>query len=487
MSLRSRLESLGSVSPLESASTSLTTGKHAGSHIPPLYELILEPPRNETTYVETVRWVALRDDEKEWEYRIYEEVVSMLDMASINQLEFEVASEQVRSLTEKLFNDYKVPLNSRVRQLIAKNIEHELFGYGPLEQLMNDQEVSDILVNGARKIFVERQGKLEKTPIRFKDDAHLMKIIDKIVSAVGRRVDESVPMVDARLPDGSRFNAIIPPVALDGPTVSIRRFPSSRLTMQDLIRYQTLTPDIASVLAAAVKAKVNILISGGTGSGKTTLLNVLSNFIGQSERVITIEDAAELQLQQAHVVRLETKPSNIEGRGAITQRDLVKNALRMRPERIILGEVRGDEAFDMLQAMNTGHEGSLGTVHANTPRDCLARFENMIAMSGMDLPTRMVRQQIASAIDLVVQVSRLEDGQRKILSVSEICGMEGEIITMSDIFSFKRKGIDENGLVKGTIEPTGIIPFFYEKIRLCGIDIPPEVFAPVSEPEVGAP
>ncbi|HSF47858.1 MAG TPA: CpaF family protein, partial [Burkholderiales bacterium] len=356
--------------------------------------------------------------------------------------------------------------------------QHEMLGLGPLEPLLADPTISDILVNSHSQIYVERRGKLELTDVRFSDDAHLMKIIDKIVSRVGRRIDESSPMVDARLPDGSRVNAIIPPVALDGPMVSIRRFAVVPLKMEDVIQYKSLTSEMASILQGLAKAKVNMLVSGGTGSGKTTMLNILSGYIPASERIVTIEDAAELQLQQPHVVRLETRPPNIEGKGEITQRALVKNALRMRPDRIILGEVRGAEAVDMLQAMNTGHEGSLATIHANTARDALSRLENMIGMAGLNLPPKAARQQISSAITAIVQIARLSDGKRKVVSIQEITGMEGEIITMQEIFAFKQTGVGADGTVQGHFGATGVRPKFVDRLRTHGVSIPDSLFDP---------
>jgi pilus assembly protein CpaF len=350
-------------------------------------------------------------------------------------------------------------------------------GHGPLEPLLADPTVSDILVNGPYQVYVERRGKLELTDVRFNGDAHLMNIIDRIVSAVGRRVDESSPMVDARLKDGSRVNAIIPPLAIDGPMLSIRRFAVELLSVDDLIALGTLDDALARVLQAIVKGRLNIVISGGTGAGKTTLLNIMSSFVPETERVVTIEDSAELQLQQPHVVRLETRPPNVEGKGEITQRDLVRNSLRMRPERIILGEVRGGEALDMLQAMNTGHDGSLTTVHANTPRDALSRIETMVSMSGITFPIKALRAQMASALNVVVQVSRDEDGRRRIVSLQEINGMEGDIITMSEIFTFERTGIDKDGNVLGRLRATGVMPGFQRRLAQRGIDLPVDLFA----------
>jgi len=442
-----------------------------------LYEIQPKSIEREWSLADRLTWGALYEADMEWQYRIFGDLLTMIDLSMIAQIDPEQARDQIRSIVDRLLTDYSAPVNARIRQAICKNIEDELLGLGPLEPLLQDPRVSDILINGHNKVFVERRGRMELTPIRFRDDAHLLKIIERIVSAVGRRIDESVPMVDARLKDGSRFNAIIPPLALDGPSVSIRRFPVERLKMRDLVNFGSLTPQAADVLAGIVRSGLNVLISGGTGSGKTTMLNVMSGYIQEDERIITIEDAAELQLQQAHVVRLETRPANVEGRGSISQRELVKNALRMRPERIILGEVRGDEAFDMLQAMNTGHDGSLATIHANSPRDCMARLESMVAMTGMDLPAKMVRQQISSAVNVVVQVARLEDGQRKLMSISEIQGMEGDVITISEIFGFKRRGVTSEGKVIGSVEATGVVPMFHDKLQLRGIRIPIESYA----------
>jgi pilus assembly protein CpaF len=368
------------------------------------------------------------------------------------------------------------PLSLTARQRVIKQIEDEVMGLGPLEPLLADPTVSDILVNGARRVYVERQGKLHLTDVHFNDDAHLMNIIDRIVSSVGRRIDEQAPMVDARLRDGSRVNAIIPPLALDGPVLSIRRFSLQILSMDTLVSLRTLTPMIGDLLTGIIKARLNVLISGGTGTGKTTLLNILSGCIPPDERIVTIEDSAELQLQQPHVVRLETRPSNIEGRGEITQRDLVRNSLRMRPDRIIVGEVRGAEALDMLQAMNTGHDGSLTTVHANTARDALARIENMVSMTGISFPMRVIRTQIAAALDVVLQVERHEDGKRRLVSIQEIVGMEGDIITMSELFRFDRRGLDDSGNVMGEYRATGVVPRFRETLERRGIACPLELF-----------
>jgi pilus assembly protein CpaF len=421
---------------------------------------------------------ALSEAEMEWLQRIHQKLMSMIDLSLIGRLEQKQARTQIRELSERIMDELAAPFNALTRQFLAKCIEDEILGLGPIEPLLADRHVADILVNGCRQIYVERYGRLELTPLRFHSDAHLMNTIDRIVSSVGRRIDESSPMVDARLKDGSRVNAIIPPLAIDGPTLSIRRFTIDRLHMEDLIELGTFTRTMADLLEGIIKARLNVLISGGTGSGKTTLLNVMSGYIPETERIITIEDSAELQMQQPHVVRLETRPPNIEGKGEVRQRDLVRNSLRMRPDRIIVGEVRSDEAFDMLQAMNTGHDGSLTTVHANSPRDGLGRLENMVAMTGLDLPARMVRTQIASAINVVLQLSRLEDGKRKLVSIQEIQGMEGDIITMSEIFSFQRRGIDEFGNVLGSFKATGIVPKFHDRLQKRGIDLSFDIFDP---------
>ena len=362
------------------------------------------------------------------------------------------------------------------RERVVKEIQDEVFGLGPLEPLLADPTVSDILVNGHAQIYVERMGRLERTVARFKDDLHLMRIIEKIVSTVGRRVDELNPMVDARLADGSRVNAIIPPLALDGPLLSIRRFPADPLTFEDLVELGTVTPEIVELFRGVIGSRLNVLVSGGTGAGKTTMLNVLSGFINPDERIITIEDSAELQMHQAHVGRLETRPASIEGKGEVTQRQLVINALRMRPDRIILGEVRGSEAFDMLQAMNTGHDGSLTTIHANSPRDALSRIENMVAMTGLDIPQRAVRSQISSAIHVVVQLARLADGRRRVISLQEITGIEGDIISMQEIFTLERRGLDEKGVLQAEIVSTGIRPQFADLLRAGGVELPSQMF-----------
>jgi pilus assembly protein CpaF len=385
-------------------------------------------------------------------------------------------SEDVVQATRMVLDEEKVLLSLEDRERLIREIQHEVFGLGPLEPLLQDPSVNDVLVNGHDDVWVERRGKLEKTVARFKDDSHLMRIIEKIVSAVGRRIDESNPMVDARLADGSRVNVVVPPLALDGPAMSIRRFAADPFTSEDLISFGSVTQQVMDLMRGVVKARLNVLISGGTGSGKTTFLNVLSNFIPNNERIVTIEDAAELQLKQDHLVRLETRPANLEGTGRVTQRDLVVNALRMRPDRIVVGEVRSAEALDMLQAMNTGHDGSLTTVHANSPRDALMRIETMVAMTGLDIPPRAVRQQISSAIDVVVQIARLSDGRRKLVSLQEITGMEGDVVTTQEIFKFERHGIGEEGEVLGELIPTGIRPSFTERLRVAGVPLPADLF-----------
>ncbi|WP_343728827.1 CpaF family protein [Duganella sp.] len=410
--------------------------------------------------------------------RLHAALLDRVDLESMQRLTPDQIRVELRNLVEKLLDEDAVVINDAERKTLTRDIQNEMLGFGPLEPLLEDPTVSDILVNTYRQIYVERRGKLELTDVTFSDDAHLMKIIDKIVSRVGRRIDESSPMVDARLPDGSRVNAIIPPLAIDGPIMSIRRFSADPLRLADLVAYGSMTADMAEVLQGLGKAKVNIVISGGTGSGKTTMLNVISGFISPTERIVTIEDAAELQLQQPHVVRLETRPPNIEGKGEVTQRALVRNALRMRPDRIILGEVRGAEALDMLGAMNTGHEGSMATIHANTPRDGLTRLENMVSMAAANLPTKAMRQQISSAVGVVIQVSRLTDGKRKVMSIQEVTGMEGEIITMQEIFAFKQTGLADDGRVLGHHTATGIRPRFIERLRNFGVNIGTTVFDP---------
>ncbi|HEX6283697.1 MAG TPA: CpaF family protein [Pyrinomonadaceae bacterium] len=404
--------------------------------------------------------------------RLHRTLINRMDLTKLSSLSAEQVHAEVSRLAEIVLAQEAMPLSASERERLVNDVQHELFGLGPLEPLLKDPTISDILVNSHDTIYIERRGKIEATQVRFKDDEHLMRVIERIVSSVGRRIDESSPMVDARLQDGSRVNAIIPPLSIDGPVLSIRRFGADPLRMAALIENKALTKDIADMLQMVVHARLNILISGGTGAGKTTLLNALSAFIPENERIVTIEDSAELQLQQPHVVRLETRPPNIEGKGEVTQRDLVRNALRMRPDRIVIGEVRGGEAIDMLQAMNTGHDGSLTTIHANTPRDAMARLETMIQMTGMRLSDRAMRQQIASALNLVVQVARLSDGSRRVTSISEITGMEGETITMQEIFQYERTGVDKDGSVLGRFRPTGIRPRFAERLKACGLQLP---------------
>jgi pilus assembly protein CpaF len=416
--------------------------------------------------------------EAEWREKIYQQLLKVMDLSLLDSLEQAEASRQIRDICQRLLDEHSAPVSTTSRQLIIKQITDEVLGLGPLEPLLADHSVSDILVNGFASVYVERFGKLQRTDVRFRDDQHLLNIIDRIVSSLGRRIDESSPLVDARLKDGSRVNAIIPPLAIDGPSMSIRRFAVDLLNTDSLIQVGTLTPAIALLLKAIVRGRLNVLISGGTGSGKTTMLNVLSSFIPHNERIVTIEDSAELQLQQPHVVRLETRPSNIEGRGEVSQRELVRNSLRMRPDRIVIGEVRGVEALDMLTAMNTGHDGSLTTIHANTARDALGRVENMVSMTGATFPIKAMRQQIASAIDVVIQLERQEDGKRRLVSVQEINGMEGEIITMTEIFSFARHGMGENGEVLGDYRPSGMIPAFRDVLAKRGIELPLTMFRP---------
>lgn len=404
--------------------------------------------------------------------RLHRAIITRMDLTKLNTLPSDRIHAEVSRLAEDLLLAENLPLSTIERDRLVSEVHHELFGLGPLEPLLADSAISDILVNSYSNIYIERRGKLEKTAISFKDNEHLMRVIERIVSTVGRRIDEAQPMVDARLPDGSRVNAIIPPLAIDGPTLSIRRFGADPLRMPALIEKGALTKEIAILFEMCVRARLNIIISGGTGAGKTTLLNALSAYIPSDERIVTIEDSAELQLQQPHIVRLETRPPNIEGRGEVTQRDLVKNSLRMRPDRIVIGEVRGGESIDMLQAMNTGHDGSLTTIHANTPRDALARLETMIQMTGMRLSDRAMRQQVASAVNVVIQVARLTDGTRRIVSISEITGMEGEMIAMQEIFLFERTGVDAAGKVIGRFRTTGIRPRFAERFKQYGMQLP---------------
>src|ERR1039457_999193 len=403
---------------------------------------------------------------------LHRELLGKIDLEKLTSLEDVRARAQVQQVIQDLIVELETPLSTSERDRLAREVLHEVFGLGPLEPLLQDATINDILVNTYRKVYVERAGRLEKTNVVFKDDANLSHIIDKIVSQVGRRIDESSPMCDARLPDGSRVNVIIPPLAVDGPILSIRRFGTVPLTADDLLKCQEYIPEMLEVLQKAVRARLNILVSGGTGSGKTTLLNVLSGFISERERIVTIEDSAELQLKQQHVVRLECRPPNVEGKGGVKQRELVINALRMRPDRIVVGEVRGEEALDMLQAMNTGHDGSVTTVHANSPRDALSRIETMCMMANLNLPEKAVRQQIAAAIQLIVQISRLSDGSRRITHVTEITGSSGDMVSMQDIFLFEKRGVGPNGKVLGRFYATGIVPKFAEKLKASGIPIP---------------
>ena len=425
---------------------------------------------------------ALSQKDKEAEFenikrRIHGKLVDKLDLSRLGDLEGDTLRREIRLVVEHLCDTENPLLNRSERERLIEEILDETFGFGPLEILLKDPGVSDIMINGPKKVFVERKGRLERSEVMFRDNAHLMQILDRIVSKMGRRVDETSPMVDARLPDGSRLNAVIPPLALDGPSLSIRRFGSNPLALEDLLKFGAFTPEMVMLLEGAIKARLNMIISGGTGSGKTTLLNTLSSFIPNDQRVITIEDAAELQLQQEHVLRLETRPANIEGKGQITATDLVRNALRMRPDRIIIGECRGVETLDMLQAMNTGHEGSLTTIHANTPRDAVSRIETMIMMGGVELPMKALRQQFAGAVDLIIQANRLQGGPRKITHITEVLNLEQETVIMQDIFLFVQDGIDESGRAFGHFEATGVRPSFMERLERAGVRLPSNLFA----------
>ncbi len=408
--------------------------------------------------------------------QLHRELISKLDLAALENLGEAERRAQVERVARRMLAETEIRLTRGDEEKLITELLHDTFDLGPITPLLLDEEISDILVNTHRQVYVERLGKLELTPVSFRDEAHLRLIIERIISRVGRRIDESTPLVDARLPDGSRVNAIIPPAALDGPILSIRRFRRSALAIDDLLRIGTLTPEIALFATGAIRARLNMLILGGTGSGKTTLLNILSRYISNDERIVTIEDSAELMLQQPHVVRLETRPPNIEGKGQIVQRDLVKNALRMRPDRIIVGEVRGEEVLDMLQAMNTGHDGSITTIHSNGPRDALHRLENLVLMAGHALPDRAIREQVASALDLMIHVSRMSDGSRKVLSVQELLGMEGPVVTMQEIFHYVPTGVESDGKVRGYFEATGIVPRCIDRLRLCGIEISNSLF-----------
>lgn len=408
--------------------------------------------------------------------RIHQRLVDKLDLSRVGDIKGESFRREIRIVVEHLCDSENTPLNRSERDRLVEEVLDETLGLGPLELLLKDTAISDILINGPKNIFVERRGQLEKTTVEFRDNAHLMQIIDRIVSKVGRRVDETCPMVDARLEDGSRVNAIIPPLALDGAAVSIRRFGSNPLKLEGLLNYKAFTPEMVMLLEGCIKARLNIIISGGTGSGKTTLLNTLSSFIQNDQRIVTIEDAAELQLQQEHVVRLETRPANIEGTGAITATDLVRNALRMRPERIIIGECRGGETLDMLQAMNTGHDGSMTTVHSNSPRDAIARLETLVMMAGFDLPVKAIRQQIAGAVDVIIQANRLQGGPRRVLNITEVQGMEQDTVVLQDIYRFVQDGIDESGKATGYFEATGVRPSFMPRLEAAGIRLPASAF-----------
>jgi pilus assembly protein CpaF len=414
------------------------------------------------------RQAAVDRSYQELKLRIHRELLDRIDLDTLGRLDLREATGQLRGVIAQLIDEQAMPLSQRDREQLVDEILHEVHGLGPIEPLMRDPEVSDILVNTAKQVYIERQGKLEPTTVIFRDNQHLLQIIDRIVSRVGRRIDESSPMVDARLQDGSRVNAIIPPLALDGPIMSIRRFGRTPLMVDDLVRNNSISQEMVTLLRAMVRARLNVLVSGGTGSGKTTLLNCLSAFVPDTERIVTIEDSAELQLQQPHVVRLETRPTNVEGRGEVTQRDLLRNSLRMRPDRIIVGEVRGAESLDMLQAMNTGHDGSISTVHANSARDSLNRLEMMMQMSGFELPIRAMRQQIALALDVIVHTARMNDGTRKITSITEVVGMEGDTVMLQDLFVFQREGLDENGRITGRFVTTGIRPRFADHLKATG-------------------
>ena len=462
--------------------TGRKTARPPREEVPPPEPEIEEAPALDETLTITSTFARMVDQKEtlspvdQLKVDIHHRLINRLDLEALEQIQDEAeVTAKIRLAVSEILRGESTPLSQTEREEIVEHIVWEIVGLGPIEPLFRDPSITDILVNNAHNVFVERKGKLRRIDTEFRNDAHLLAVIDRIVSRVGRRVDESSPMVDARLPDGSRVNAIIPPLALDGPVLSIRRF-GADLTVQQMMENGSVTQDMLQLLSGCVKARLNVLISGGTGSGKTTLLNVLSSFIPADERLITIEDAAELKLQQEHVVRLETRPPNSEGRGEVVARDLVKNALRMRPDRIIVGEVRAGEALDMLQAMNTGHEGSLSTVHANSPRDALARLETMILMAGTNLPNRAMREQIASALDVIVQVQRLSDGTRRVISIVEVAGMEGEVVTTQEIFRYRRRGVTPEGRIVGVFEPTGVRPLFAEKLLVAGVELPRGLF-----------
>lgn len=447
-------------------SEKLSTSTSSLERMPESAESSVEKPANPPLAFELLSF-----KDMEYKEKIHQKLLDMLDLSLIVKMADADARRQISEIARRIIDEESIPVVAKTRQLIVNEIINDILGLGPLEHLLYEPTIADILVNGHNSVFIERFGVLEKTPITFRDDGHLLKVIDRIVTQVGRRIDESSPLVDARLKDGSRVNAIIPPLAIDGPSLSIRRFTQDKMQLQDMVTIGSISQAMAEVLSNMVKVRLNILVSGGTGSGKTTMLNALSNNIPKTERVVTIEDSAELQIHIDNLVRLETRPSNIEGKGEVSQRELVKNSLRMRPDRIVIGEVRGQEAFDMLQAMNTGHDGSLTTIHANTPRDALSRVENMVTMAGFDLPVKTIRAQIASAVNVVVQLERMEDGKRRLVSVCEINGMEGDVITMSEIFRFERKGVDEHGNINGRHISTGIVPRFHERMKQRGVQI----------------
>jgi pilus assembly protein CpaF len=462
VSLKSRIKNYTSLS-----NNSLTALEKASEETHPIEKPSIQP----------LAFELLSSKDMEYKEKIHQRLMEILDLSLIVKTDVGEARKQISEITRHIIDEESLPIIAKTRQLIVNEVVNDILGLGPLEHLLYEPSIADILVNGCNSVFIERFGMIEKTPITFKDDAHLLKVIDRIVTQVGRRIDESSPLVDARLKDGSRVNAIIPPLAIDGPSLSIRRFTQDKMFLSDMAQIGSLSAAMAEVFANMVKVRLNILVSGGTGSGKTTMLNALSNNIPKNERVVTIEDSAELQLKLDNLVRLETRPPNIEGKGEVSQRDLVRNSLRMRPDRIIIGEVRGQEAFDMLQAMNTGHDGSLTTIHANSPRDALSRVENMVTMAGFDLPVKTIRSQIASAINVVLQLERMEDGKRRVSSVCEINNMEGDIITMSEIFKYERRGVDENGHIIGRFISTGIVPRFHERMKQRGINISLDLYS----------